>query len=108
MTTEIRCSRGSGAGWSVTGDDYSHRVRHLDGGVPGVAIHEPAPVPGDAPGPLLRLIHDQRIAFLLVGGFNTVFAFALFVGFHQLFGDSWWRNELALLCSNVLGILTAF
>lgn len=73
-----------------------------------MAIHEPAPVPGDAPGPLLRLIHDQRIAFLLVGGFNTVFAFALFVGFHQLFGDGWWRNELALLCSNVLGILTAF
>ncbi|MGO9100181.1 MAG: GtrA family protein [Mycobacterium sp.] len=31
------------------------------------------------PGLLLRLIHDQRVAFLVVGGINTVVAFAIFV-----------------------------
>jgi len=36
------------------------------------------------PGPLLRLIRDQRIAFLLVGGVNTVVGFALFVGLEHI------------------------
>ena len=30
------------------------------------------------PGPLMRLIHDQRMAFLVVGAINTVVAFAIF------------------------------
>ncbi len=73
-----------------------------------MAIHEPSPAAADAPGPLLRLISDRRVAFVLVGGFNTAFAFLLFVGFHQLLGDGWFRNELALLCTNVVSVLTAF
>lgn len=73
-----------------------------------MTIHEPTAVPPEPPGPLLRLVSDRRIAFLLVGGFNTVFAFALFVGFHRLLGDGWFRNELALLCTNVVSILVAF
>lgn len=31
------------------------------------------------PGPLIRLIHDQRVAFIVVGGINTVVAFAIFI-----------------------------
>ncbi|MCV7196617.1 GtrA family protein [Mycobacterium angelicum] len=35
---------------------------------------EPAP-----PGPLIRLVHDQRVAFLVVGVINTIVGFALFI-----------------------------
>jgi putative flippase GtrA len=31
------------------------------------------------PGPLIRLIHDQRVAFLVVGAINTVVGFGIFV-----------------------------
>lgn len=31
------------------------------------------------PGPLLRIIKDQRVAFILVGGANTAFSTALFI-----------------------------
>ncbi len=40
------------------------------------------------PGILLRLIRDERIAFLLVGGFNTVLGTAWFALFYLLWGDS--------------------
>ncbi|OBJ24967.1 GtrA family protein [Mycobacterium colombiense] len=32
------------------------------------------------PGPLIRLARDQRVAFLVVGGINTVVGFGIFVG----------------------------
>jgi putative flippase GtrA len=35
--------------------------------------------PEPAPGPLIRLVHDQRVAFLIVGGINTVVAFGIFI-----------------------------
>ncbi|MDT5139671.1 MAG: hypothetical protein QOD58_3933, partial [Mycobacterium sp.] len=31
------------------------------------------------PGPLIRLIRDQRVAFLIVGAINTVIGFAIFI-----------------------------
>lgn len=31
------------------------------------------------PGPLIRLVRDQRVAFLIVGGINTVVGFSIFV-----------------------------
>ncbi|BDB43010.1 GtrA family protein [Mycobacterium kiyosense] len=31
------------------------------------------------PGPLIRLVHDQRVAFLMVGVINTVVGFAIFI-----------------------------
>jgi putative flippase GtrA len=31
------------------------------------------------PGPLIRLVRDQRVAFLIVGGINTVVGFGIFV-----------------------------
>lgn len=36
-------------------------------------------------GPLFRVISDQRVAFLLVGAFNTVFGTVLFVAFQLLY-----------------------
>lgn len=38
------------------------------------------------PGPLQRLIKDQRVLFLLVGGANTAFSTALFAGLVLLLG----------------------
>lgn len=35
---------------------------------------------------LARIVGDRRVAFLLVGGFNTAFAFALFVAFEVTIG----------------------
>lgn len=44
-------------------------------------------VPSDtAPGPLQRLVSDQRILFLLVGGANTAFSTGLYVALVLLFG----------------------
>lgn len=39
------------------------------------------------PGPLLRIIKDQRVAFLLVGGINTAFSTALFVAVAWIYPD---------------------
>ncbi|BAV41919.1 GtrA family protein [Mycobacterium ulcerans] len=43
---------------------------------------EPAP-----PGPLIRLFRDQRVAFLVVGGINTVVGFAIFVACSESVGQ---------------------
>lgn len=67
------------------------------------------------PGPLLRLIRDQRVAFLLVGGANTAIGFAFFVIFEITVGrfvdDAVNRvaGSLATLaCAHVLSVLCAF
>lgn len=39
------------------------------------------------PGPLQRIVRDQRLLFLLVGGINTVASTALFAGLVLLLGD---------------------
>jgi len=58
------------------------------------------------PGVLLRLIRDQRVAFLLVGGVNTLFGYLCFVAFLAIIGQ---RHYLfALLCSYVIAVLFAF
>lgn len=60
-----------------------------------------------APGLLLRLVKDQRVAFLLVGVTNTVVGFAWFVAFEYFigrhFGYMW-----TLLCAHVASVLCAF
>jgi len=38
------------------------------------------------PGPLIRLVHDQRVAFLVVGGINTVVGFAIFIALSESVG----------------------
>jgi putative flippase GtrA len=43
--------------------------------------------PESPPGPLMRLIHDQRVAFLVVGVINTIVGFGIFVACSQSVGD---------------------
>lgn len=61
-------------------------------------------------GPLFRLVKDQRIAFLLVGGFNTVLGTAWFIVFELAFGEEVGRFGylLSLLCAHVAAVLCAF
>lgn len=72
---------------------------------------------GDAPRPglLLRLIRDQRIAFLVVGAFNTGVGYLLFVLFDFLAGrpvtpsiGASAASVVTLLCAHVVATLIAF
>lgn len=58
------------------------------------------------PGWFLRVVRDQRVAFLLVGGINTVVGFACFAGFLVLLGKQ--RYLVALVCAHVVSVLIAF
>lgn len=61
-------------------------------------------------GPLFRLVRDQRVAFLIVGGINTVLGTAWFIGFQSLLGTSLgnYTYLVSLLCAHVAAVLTAF
>jgi putative flippase GtrA len=59
------------------------------------------------PGPLLRLIRDQRVAFLLVGIVNTVVGFAWFALFEVTVGRVG-GYLLSLACAHVASVLCAF
>jgi putative flippase GtrA len=48
---------------------------------PATSQHPPPP------GPLTRLVRNQRVAYLLVGGINTLVGLGIFVVVHELFGD---------------------
>jgi putative flippase GtrA len=67
------------------------------------------------PGPLMRIIKDQRVAFLIVGGINTVFGFGTFVVFSETLGhliDHRFGKVAAALVTvsinHVLSVLFAF
>jgi putative flippase GtrA len=67
------------------------------------------------PGPLMRLFRDQRVAFLAVGGINTVVGFGIFVACSLTVGHvvdhrfGTVAGSLATLgISHVLGVLFAF
>lgn len=60
------------------------------------------------PGPLLKLVKDRRLAFLLVGGFNTAFGFGLFTGFYLLLNDHRWGYMVALVIAQVIATVVAF
>ena len=50
--------------------------------------------PGDMsapPGWLLRVVRDQRVAFLIVGAINTVVGYLFFAAFLWTVGDRWGR-----------------
>ncbi len=74
------------------------------------------PVPGSKlPGALGRLIRDQRVAFLIVGGVNTLIGFGLFVAFDLAFGRAVDRaigpilgSLVTLACAHVISVLIAF
>lgn len=54
-----------------------------------------------------NLVGDERVRFLVVGGFNTVFGFLLFTGIELLFGR-WIGYIVTLLISYVIAIIVAF
>ncbi|MFT4187730.1 MAG: GtrA family protein [Aeromicrobium sp.] len=58
-------------------------------------------------GPLLRLIKDHRVAFLIVGSINTVVGFAWFVFFDVTVGRIW-GYMITLLFAHVAAVLCAF
>ncbi len=67
------------------------------------------------PGPLSRLFNDQRVAFLVVGGINTVVAFGIFIACSQSVGHlvehRLGKVAAALVTvgiTHVLGVLFAF
>jgi len=60
-----------------------------------------------SPGWLLRVVRDQRVAFLVVGGINTVAGYLAFAGFQLTVGQRW--GYLATLaCAHVVCVLIAF
>ena len=66
-------------------------------------------------GPLFRLVRDQRVAFLLVGAFNTGVGFLLFIVFDVTVGHlvDGLANRVVgslatLACAHVVAVLVAF
>lgn len=59
------------------------------------------------PGWLLRVIRDQRVAFLVVGAINTVVGYLIFALFLVIVGRRW-GYLAALACAHVFGVLFAF
>ncbi len=70
-------------------------------------IRPPAGMTG-VPGPLFRLIRDQRVAFLIVGGLNTAIGGAWFIALLWLFPPGVVGYMSALLCAHVAAVLCAF
>jgi putative flippase GtrA len=70
-------------------------------------IRPPAGMTG-VPGPLFRLIRDQRVAFLIVGGMNTAIGTAWFVLFLWLFPQGAAGYLGALVCAHIAAVLCAF
>ncbi|MCV7092371.1 GtrA family protein [Mycobacterium interjectum] len=60
------------------------------------------------PGPLFRLIRDQRVAFLLVGGMNTAIGAVWFILFLWLFPRGAAGYLSALVCAHIAAVLCAF
>lgn len=58
-------------------------------------------------GPLLRFIKDRRVAFLIVGGINTVVGFLWFVLFQVTIGELW-GYMATLVFAHVASVLCAF
>jgi len=89
-------------------------VEHVDehpGTPPVVTAPEPAPVPpagmqGEA-GLLFRLVRDQRIAFLIVGGINTVVGMGWFIVFDRTIGQQL-GYMVALVAAHIASVLCAF
>ncbi|MFD6092508.1 GtrA family protein [Oerskovia sp. NPDC060338] len=61
-------------------------------------------------GPLFRIIRDQRVAFLVVGAFNTVLGTAWFIVFELLLGPRLgaYGYMASLVCAHVAAVLCAF
>ena len=73
----------------------------------GVAVSEPSPARPASEGPLLALVKDQRIAFIIVGGVNTLVGFLWFLLFNHVVGPHIGYMG-ALICAHVCAVLCAF
>lgn len=58
-------------------------------------------------GPLLKIVKDRRLAFLIVGGANTVIGFALFALFEVTIGQLW-GYMATLAFAHVTSVICAF
>ena len=58
------------------------------------------------PGWFLKVVRDQRVAFLIVGGVNTAVGFVCFAGFLVLLGQKLYL--VALVCAYIVATLIAF
>ncbi|MGW6729168.1 GtrA family protein [Nocardia sp. NPDC055029] len=69
---------------------------------------EAAPAHGvlETPGPLLRIVKRQELAFAIVGGFNTLLGMALVVFWLGVFGDG--RPGLAVVAAYAVSTVGAF
>jgi putative flippase GtrA len=72
----------------------------------GGAVAPPAGMTG-VPGPLLRAIRDQRVAFLVVGAMNTAIGIVWFTVFHLLLGGVV-HYLVLLVMAHVASVLCAF
>lgn len=70
-------------------------------------IRPPAGMRG-VPGPLFRLIRDQRVVFLIVGGINTAIGAVWFTLFLWLFPSGPKGYLGALACAHLVAVLCAF
>ncbi len=68
-----------------------------------------------APGPLLRIVRDQRVAFIVVGGINTLVGYLFFLLFDFTIGRGLIPRigaplaaDVVLACSHVCSVLVAF
>ena len=59
------------------------------------------------PGWLLRVVRDQRVAFLVVGATNTAVGYLFFAAFLVTVGQRW-GYLAALACTHVVSVLFAF
>ncbi|WAB81876.1 GtrA family protein [Microcella daejeonensis] len=59
------------------------------------------------PGPLLRFVRDERVAFLIVGAANTAIGFLWFTLFLYTVGP-FWGYMSALVLSHIAAVLCAF
>ncbi|GGK67063.1 GtrA family protein [Nocardia camponoti] len=60
----------------------------------------------DTPGPLLRVVKRQELAFAIVGGFNTLLGMALAVFWLHVLGDG--RPGLAMVLAYAVSTVVAF
>lgn len=59
------------------------------------------------PGPLMRIVKNQKIAFLLVGGFNTVLGTAWFIAWQLAIGDRM-DYRVAITAGYLCNVVCAF
>ncbi|MGW4368254.1 GtrA family protein [Nocardia takedensis] len=73
----------------------------------GEAAGHAGAVGTEDPGPLLRLVRRQELAFAVVGGFNTVFGMALTVLWMSILGPDT-QPTVAVVLAYAIGLTVAF